>query len=468
MEKRMTIEEARAVINQQDEKILEAFGKRMAAAREIARNKEEQGLTIYIPEREQEILQRMHDRAPDGLADYAVALYEKLMELSRQYQREGKKYGLLGRKLGHSFSPEIHRMLGTWSEAYDYGIFQVEPENLEEFILHGDWAGLNVTIPYKEMVMAWCDEISPEATRIGAVNTLVRRQGKIYGYNTDYTGFRKTVEESHATVDGAKCIVLGSGGASKTVVAVLKDLGASEVVVVSRDGKTGCDYAGISSHYDARILVNTTPVGMYPDTGKSAVYPGTFPKLEWVFDVIYNPLRTNLLCQAKRSDMQVFNGLKMLVAQARASAELFLGREIPKEALEEIFSWNNKENGDTYRFYLVRMENCHVSGLNWQGDTNVFQLRTYQEDLENASEDVIRENQCRYEVSHLVRMEEGRFRAFVEGLLDIQHIGDKEERKAQAARLLIEQDIAWNATVKSVNNWYGSHTATAFRKYVSR
>ena len=142
--------------------------------------------------------------------------------------------------------------------------------------------------------------------------------------------------------------------------------------------------------------------------------------------------------------------------------------EIPEEALEEIFSWNNKENGDTYRFYLVRMENCHVSGLNWQGDTNVFQLRTYQEDLESASEDVIRENQCRYEDSHLVRMEEGRFRAFVEGLLDIQHIGDKEERKAQAARLLIEQDIAWNATVKSVNNWYGSHTATAFRKYVSR
>lgn len=107
-------------------------------------------------------------------------------------------------------------------------------------------------------------------------------------------------------------------------------------------------------------------------------------------------------------------------------------------------------------------------GLTGRGDTNVFQLRTYQEDLENASEDVIRENQCRYEDSHLVRMEEGRFRAFVEGLLDIQHIGDKEERKAQAARLLIEQDIAWNATVKSVNNWYGSHTATAFRKYVSR
>lgn len=355
---RMTIDEARAVINEQDEKILEAFCRRMEAAKEIARNKRELGLPIYVPSREKEILDRVRANAPCEIADYAVALQEYMMALSRAYQQSGRKYGLLGRKLGHSFSPEIHRMLGQWSEPYDYGIFEVEPENLEAFIREGQWSGLNVTIPYKTDVMKWCDEISPEAQRIGAVNTLVRRGNKIYGYNTDYTGFRRTVEMSGARIEGEKCIVLGSGGASKTVVLVLKDLGAREVVVVSRDGKTGCDYKGLSAHYDATVMVNTTPVGMYPNTGKSAAYPGTFPRLEWAFDLIYNPLRTNFLCQAKKSDIEPVNGLKMLVAQARASAELFLGREIAEEALERIEAAlrNEKEN-----LVLIGMPGCGKS-----------------------------------------------------------------------------------------------------------
>ena len=355
---RMTLEEARQVINEQDAVILQAFCRRMEAVREVARNKEALGLPTYVPEREQEILDRARAAVPAELADYAAALEEKLMALSRAYQQSGKKYGLLGRKLGHSFSPEIHRMLGQWSEPYNYGIFQVEPEDLKDFILSGDWNGLNVTIPYKQDVMAWCDEISPEAQRIGAVNTLVRRCGKIYGYNTDYTGFRRTVEMSGAQVDGAKCIVLGSGGASKTVVLVLKDLGAREVVVVSRDGKTGCDYKGLSAHYDATIMVNTTPVGMYPDTGKSAVYPGTFPHLEWAFDLIYNPLRTNFLCQAKKADIEPVNGLRMLVAQARASAEHFLGREIAGEALEQIETALRKEKEN---LVLIGMPGCGKS-----------------------------------------------------------------------------------------------------------
>ena len=335
-DEKLTIEQARQQINEQDDIILKAFLKRMEAAKEIARNKEEQGLPTYVPEREKEILISVREKTPVELQDYSQALFEKLMELSRKYQREKKKYGLLGRKLGHSFSPEIHKMIGELSQPYSYDLFQIEPEELEAFITQGEWDGLNVTIPYKTEVMQYCHEIAPEAKRIGAVNTLVKRQGKIIGYNTDYFGFKKTVQASGAQVKDVKCIVLGSGGASKTVMTVLEDLGASEVVVVSRDGKTGCDYHGLRNHYDAKILVNTTPVGMYPETGKAPVFPGTFPAVEWAFDLIYNPLRTNFLCQAKKSGIVPINGLKMLVAQAKASAELFLGQKINDDILESI------------------------------------------------------------------------------------------------------------------------------------
>lgn len=335
--KNMTLDEARVVINEQDAIILAAFEKRMAAAREVVRNKIDKGMPIYVPQREEEILDRIAGEAPAELSEYAVQLYQKLMEVSRAYQNSLRKFGLLGRKLSHSFSPEIHRQLGQYSEPYQYGLFEVEPEDLEEFVRHGDWAGLNVTIPYKQDVMAFCDEISPEAVRIGAVNTLVRREGRILGYNTDYAGFRMTVEASGAPVSGAKCIVLGSGGASKAVICVLEDMGASEVVVVSRDGRTGCDYQQMKMlHQDAVIMVNTTPVGMYPNTGVSAAYPGAFWKLEYVFDVVYNPLRTNFLCQARKSGMEGFNGLKMLVGQAKASAEYFLGCKISDEAVDAI------------------------------------------------------------------------------------------------------------------------------------
>ena len=359
--KRLTLEEARKVINEQDAIILEAFEKRMAAAKEVVRNKIEAGTPIYVPAREQEILDRIASQAPEELSEYAVQLYQKLMEVSRAYQNGLRKFGLLGRKLGHSFSPEIHRQLAAYTEPYNYGIFEVEPENLEDFVRHGDWAGLNVTIPYKQDVMAFCDEISPEAARIGAVNTLVRRNGKIIGYNTDYTGFRMTVEQSGAPAAGAKCIVLGSGGASKAVIAVLEDLGASEVVVVSRDGKTGCDYQQMKQlHQDAVIMVNTTPVGMYPNTGVSAAYPGAFWKLEYVFDVVYNPLRTNFLCQARKSGMEGFNGLKMLVGQAKASAEYFLNCTIPDEAVDVI---ERRLAAEKENIVLIGMPGCGKSTI---------------------------------------------------------------------------------------------------------
>ena len=278
-----------------------------------------------------------------------------------EFERKEGRFGLLGRKLSHSFSPEIHRQLAAYSEPYTYEIFEVEPEHLEDFVCRGQWDGLNVTIPYKQAVMAFCDEVSPEAGRIGAVNTLVRRGEKIFGHNTDYTGFRMTVEVSGASVSGAKCLVLGSGGASKAVTCVLEDLGASQVVVVSRDGSSGCDYQQMKElHQDAVIMVNTTPVGMYPNTGVSAVNPEEFQNLKYVFDVVYNPLRTHLLCQARKCGMEGFNGLKMLVGQAKASAEMFLDREITDEAVVQIERnlASEKEN-----IVLIGMPGCGKSTI---------------------------------------------------------------------------------------------------------
>ena len=237
-------------------------------------------------------------------------------------QTVARPFGLLGRKLGHSFSPDIHRQIGEAAgRTYDYVLFEKEPEELEAFIKGGEWEGLNVTVPYKEDVIPFLDELSGEAAAIGAVNTIVRKDGKLIGYNTDYYGFMHTLDINEVQVEGSKCLVLGAGGASKAVCAALNDMGAGQVVVMSRKGDV--TFADIADHKDADILINTTPVGMYPDTGKSLVYPGTFTKLKWVVDLIYNPLRTNLLCQAKKSLMEPISGLQMLVSQAVYSYMLF-------------------------------------------------------------------------------------------------------------------------------------------------
>lgn len=260
------------------------------------------------------------------------------MQKNRNTEKNQECCGLLGRSLKHSFSPEIHRRIGELTgRPYEYKLYEKEPEEVENFLRNGEWDGLNVTIPYKETVMAYCDELSEEARAIGAVNTLVRRDGKIVGYNTDYTGFRKSLEQNGVAVRGARTMVLGSGGASKAVCRVLEDMGAASVKLVSRSGKI--NYENLNRHKDAEILVNTTPVGMYPNTGQAAVFPGTFPNLKWAVDVIYNPLRTNFLCQAKKAGINYMSGLAMLVLQAVAAAEIFwdetisasVGRQIERE-----------------------------------------------------------------------------------------------------------------------------------------
>lgn len=241
------------------------------------------------------------------------------------------KCGLVGEKLGHSYSPAIHAALAD----YEYKLYELSREQLPEFIKNGDWNGLNVTIPYKKTVLSLCDELSERARRIGSVNTLVRRaDGSIYGDNTDAYGFEALVRRSGIKIEGKKALVLGSGGASVAICAVLEDLKAGSITVISRGGED--NYDNISRHADADVIVNTTPVGMYPNTGVAAVDLQGFQKCSGVLDVVYNPARTALLLQAESMGIPCASGLYMLVAQAKRSSELFCAAQYDDSVIERI------------------------------------------------------------------------------------------------------------------------------------
>lgn len=249
--------------------------------------------------------------------------------------------GLLGKTLGHSYSPAIHRRLGD----YSYVLFEKAEDELDGFLRSGDFDGLNVTIPYKKAVVPYCAALSPAARALGSVNTIVRRpDGTLYGDNTDLAGFLYMVKCSGVAVAGEKALVLGSGGASVTVVEALRQLGAREVMVISRSGAN--NYENLERHRDAALIVNTTPVGMYPNNGKAALSLDGFPNLRGVLDVVYNPARTALILDAERRGIPCLSGLRMLVAQAKASAGQFTGTEIPDSRVEEIFRELSAETGN--------------------------------------------------------------------------------------------------------------------------
>ena len=264
------------------------------------------------------------------------------------------KCGLLGRKLSHSYSPFIHSLLGE----YDYDLFEAEPAELGSFISRTEISGFNVTIPYKKDIIPHLDELSDVAKKLGAVNTVVRRtDGRLVGHNTDYYGFRSLLEKSRIPVSGKKVLVLGSGGASNTVVHVLHELGAN-VVVISRSGED--NYRNIRRHRDADVIVNTTPVGMYPNAGSSPVSLDDFDRLEGVVDIVYNPAKTKLLLEAESRGIPCINGSWMLVAQAKESAEWFTGKTIPDSEISRV-----------HRKLVMKMRNIVLVGMPGCGKTSV-------------------------------------------------------------------------------------------------
>lgn len=262
-------------------------------------------------------------------------------------------YGLLGRKLSHSLSPQIHAHFGS----YKYELFCREPDELDAFFADKSLKAYNVTIPYKVDAYNHCDELSDTAKKIGSVNTVIRRaDGTLYGDNTDYFGFDYMSKSCGADYKGKKVLVLGSGGASLTVCTVAKDCGAKEIIVVSRSGEN--NYENIHKHYDADIIVNTTPVGMYPNNGERLIELDKFTRPECVLDLIYNPCSTRLLQDAQELGIPCANGLTMLVAQGLRSAEQFIDQKLGDETIDRVYKAMLKEQKN---IVLIGMPGCGKS-----------------------------------------------------------------------------------------------------------
>ncbi|MBP3334350.1 MAG: AAA family ATPase [Clostridia bacterium] len=262
--------------------------------------------------------------------------------------------GLLGRKLGHSYSKIIHKDLAD----YTYEMFEREEDEVGDFIKNGPFDAINVTVPYKKTVIPFLDELSDTAQKLGAVNTIVRRRdGTLYGDNTDVYGFSYMLDIARIDVKDKKSIVLGAGGASATVCEVLKRRGASEITVV---GRADNNPENLARHSDAEIIVNATPVGMYPENEGLPVDIRLFPKCVGLADLIYNPARTNIICDAEDIGINRINGLTMLVAQAKRACEIFLGREIEDSVIPEI---TKKIEKSQENIVLIGMPGCGKSTL---------------------------------------------------------------------------------------------------------
>lgn len=263
--------------------------------------------------------------------------------------------GVLGRKLGHSFSPEIHKRL---TNEYSYEIVEREEEDLQALFEGKEFKGLNVTIPYKKTVVKYLDEVSDLVKHIGSVNTVVRRpDGTLYGDNTDVYGFLALVKYSGIDVSGQKVLVLGSGGASVAVIEALNILGASPLII-SRSGEN--NYENIDKNADATVIVNTTPVGMYPGNGESPLDLSIFKNLRGVIDIIYNPCRTALLLQAEKLGLPCADGLYMLVAQAKRASEIFTGKAIEDSRIDDI-----------YNHLAAKMKNIVLIGMPGVGKSTI-------------------------------------------------------------------------------------------------
>ena len=265
------------------------------------------------------------------------------------------KFGLLGRTLGHSFSPRIHNALGNTN----YELFEREPSQLQEFFANPELQGINITFPYKVNALEACDVVDPRAERIGCVNTMVRKDGKWHGYNTDYDGFVFTLKHAGIDVSGKECIILGDGASSATVHVALEDLGAKSITHLSR--KTAPLYTDAPNYYEtAQIIINCTPIGMYPHNPANLIDITQFSKLEGVVDLIYNPRRTILLLQAEMMEIPHCDGLPFLVAQGVEAANHFQGESFGTNEIEQILRDMRREK-----------ENIILIGMPGVGKTTV-------------------------------------------------------------------------------------------------
>ncbi len=268
-----------------------------------------------------------------------------------------KKFGLIGEKLGHSFSKIIHEKLGR----YEYELWPIAKDHFPDFMTKADFDGINVTIPYKKDVIPYLDEISEEARRCGAVNTVVRREGRLFGYNTDILGMEAMLQRAGITLAGKNVLILGSGGTSGTAFCLCRMGGAKRVERVSRTAKDGAIcYEEALTRKDTEVILNTTPVGMYPNMGESPISLSAFPRLEAVADAIYNPLKSQLLVEAEKRRLRTAGGLYMLVSQGVYAARIFTSDDSVFDRCEEI----------TKEIYSFK-ENIVLTGMPGSGKSTV-------------------------------------------------------------------------------------------------
>ena len=299
-----------------------------------------------------------------------------------------KPYGCIGKKLTHSFSREIHARLAD----YAYDLIELSEEEIRPFFEKKDFAAINVTIPYKQTVIPYLDEVSDVARRIGAVNTIVNRDGRLYGYNTDYYGMKALIEKAGIEIKGRKVLVLGTGGTSKTANVVAADLGAAEILTVSRRASEHhITYEqAVSRHADAQVIINTTPSGMYPDCAGRPIDVFAFDALEGVIDAVYNPLSTNLILDARKKGAKAEGGLFMLVMQAVVAVERFLGTSIAKAAAD-----------DVYASVLASKENIVLIGMPGSGKSTIGQCLNL-EGFEFIDTDAEIEKRCGCAIKELI------------------------------------------------------------------
>lgn len=282
------------------------------------------------------------------------------------------EYGLIGEKLGHSFSREIHQRLG----GYDYRLQELTPAQLPAFLEKRDFRGVNVTIPYKQTVIPLLDEVDPKAAAIGAVNTIVNRRGRLYGCNTDYDGMAALARHAGLTLKNKNVLILGTGGTSRTAMTVAADLGAAEIRRVSRTGRGDAITYEQAADLPVQVLINTTPCGMYPGCDGQPMDLSRFGWLEGVLDAVYNPLRTRLVLQARDNGARGQGGLYMLVAQAAAACRLFLDRPLPDGALDSV-----------YRAIHGQKQNIVLTGMPGSGKSTVGRVLARQLDRELVDTD---------------------------------------------------------------------------------
>ncbi len=289
------------------------------------------------------------------------------------------EYGLIGEKLGHSFSVEIHKKIAR----YDYVLHPIAPEALDRFLKEKAFCGINVTIPYKKEVMGYLDEISPDATLCGAVNTVICRNGRLSGYNTDILGMEDCLRAGGIPIQNKTVAILGTGGTGGTALALCRKLGAERILRVSRTKKEGCvTYEELAEEKGVQVILNTTPSGMYPDVASSPVDLTLFPRLEAVADVVYNPLKTRLVLQAESLGLPAAGGLRMLVAQAVYAAALFTGEEALVDRIEPI-----------YRRILEEKKNLVLIGMPGSGKSTLGKILAQRlgKDFADSDEEIVKE-----------------------------------------------------------------------------